>query len=353
MASLFKGGRKTAQLQLNNEIPHFDVLYIGRSQARAKMGRECTKAIVAELVQKSRSTPELQRVSLTISSKGLVVREISEASSRETFMPIYDVTYGAADKIYRNVFSFVTNHNPNRNADGSKRQSFDSSRPFVCHAFVCKDAAMARAMVVYLVRAFKVGFESWKRAEKSIEVREKIRAGPGLQGSVTDGTNQKSSSSGSCSGGTLKLGDRNDLNDLSLRRTVTTIHHHTTPPFETSNHIDKVTKWLDKWLNVGEKRPSSSRSMSSDSDNEKDERGMGFSRRMMEFSDPETLNADVDIDSELADPEVRSVLEEMAEQTPAKQDSDGSGGSQGSTPPSTLPKSKPVTKSTVTEAFLY
>ncbi|XP_072029204.1 uncharacterized protein [Amphiura filiformis] len=310
MASLFKGGRKAAQLELNSELPHFDVYYIGRSTARAKMGRECTKGIVEELIQKAKLLPELQRVSVTITSKGIMVREMSETNPRETFIPIYDVTYGAADKSHKNVFSFVTNFSLNQNRD-ERKSTYDTARPFVCHAFYCRDAAMARAMVVYLVRAFKVGFESWKRAAKSQELREKIRAGPG-QGSSTAGeTIKKSSSSGS--GGTLKQLDINGINNLSPRITVPPKVQ--APPVETSNHVDKVTKWLDKWLNVGDKKPTSSSPSKSQMINTTDEENQEFSKRMQEFSDPDTLNIDIDIKSELEDPEVRSVLEEMAEQT--------------------------------------
>ncbi len=326
MASLFRSGRKTAQLELNNEIPHFDVYYIGRSTARSKMGRECTKGIVEELIQKAKLLPELQRVSVTITSKGIMVREISDTNPRESFIPIFDVTYGAADKTYKNVFSFVTNFSREQQSHDTlheRKSSFDNTRPFVCHAFYCRDPAMTRAMVVYLVRAFKVGFESWKRATKSVELREKIRAGPG-QGSSTAGeTIKKSSSSGS--DGTVKHAppkqlDINAINNLTPRTKGSNPPPKVrSPPVETSNNVDKVTKWLDRWLNVGDnKKPSASTSPSKDQmiTAANVEENQNFAKRMQEFSEhPETLNADVDIQSELEDPEVRSVLEEMAEQT--------------------------------------
>ncbi|XP_038059099.1 uncharacterized protein LOC119730333 [Patiria miniata] len=339
MASLLgRKSKKKAQLELNNELPFFDVRYLGRSLTRTKMGRECTKSVVSDLVKKAHGC-ELQTVSLTISSRGIWVTEKSgQGNGRETFIPIYSVTYGAADKVFQNVFTIVTTYQPRvtDKADKSEGQDKDSggsgngslngsngsasvnckgnnvedfkalksakassSEVFVCHAFLCRDPVLARAMVVYLLKAFKVAFESWSRCVKSEKLRERIKAGPGLTTASDQSKDGK--------------GERRKSHQELL-----TMDPAVKPPEETAALVDKVAAWMDKWFHFGNNHNKKQNEIFSADEPASDPHEFEeFSKRMMEFSDPTLLNFDIDIEAELKDVEVCSILNEVVSREPA------------------------------------
>ncbi|XP_022096250.1 uncharacterized protein LOC110982261 [Acanthaster planci] len=352
MAGLLgRKGKKKAQLELNNELPFFDVHYLGRSLTKTKMGRECTKNVVEDLVKKAHGR-ELQTVSLTISSRGIWVTEKSgQGNGRETFIPIYSVTYGAADKKYQNVFTIVTTYRPNGAINKSNRQDKDSggsgsgdgsatgsangsncsgapvnckgnnvedfkalksvkassSEVFVCHAFLCRDPVLARAMVVYLLKAFRVAFESWSRCIKSERLRERIKAGPGVTGASEQGKSGQA-------------GRKNSHHELL------TVEPLAKPPEETAPLVDKVAAWMDKWFHFGNNKKHSEIFSSEEPSSDPSE-FEEFSKRMMEFSDPTLLNFDVDIEAELKDVEVCSALSEVVNrEPPVSSSAAGSGG---------------------------
>ncbi|XP_033627495.1 low density lipoprotein receptor adapter protein 1-B-like [Asterias rubens] len=323
--------KKKAQLELNGELPFFDVHYLGRTLTKTKMGRECTRHAVSDLVKKAQGR-ELQTVSLTISSRGIWVTEKSgHRSGRETFIPIYSVTYGAADKTYQNVFTIVTNYRPQTKSDQGQEKDSGSSgvgsnngsngdtvvvdvntkgkvddykalksakssaeEKFVCHAFLCRDPVLARAMVVYLLKAFKVAFEAWSRCLKSEQLRERIKAGPGV---VLDSDPNKT-----------------DASRKESRKSIPSIEPSNKPPEETTALVDKVAAWMDRWFHIG---TSKKHNVSSSDDIHPDLLEFEeFSRRMQEFSDPTVLNFDVDIEEELKDVEVCSVLNDVATREP-------------------------------------
>ena len=334
MAGLLgRKNKKKAQLELNGELPFFNVHYLGRTLTKTKMGRECTRATVSDLVKNAKGR-DLQTVSLTISSRGIWVTEKSgHRSGRETFIPIYSVTYGAADKVYQNVFTIVTNYRPRTQTEQGQEKDSGSSgaesngsnggiivdvntkgkvedykalksakssseEKFVCHAFLCRDRVLARAMVVYLLKAFKVAFEAWSRCLKSEKLREKIKAGPGI---VPDVDPVNTSESGH------KESHKNAL----------TIRPSNKPPEETAALVDKVASWMDRWFHLGNGKKHNGSLYSSDEVTPDSQEFEEFSRRMQEFSDPTLLNLEVDIEEELRDVEVCSVLNEVVTREPA------------------------------------
>ncbi|XP_072163684.1 low density lipoprotein receptor adapter protein 1-like [Diadema setosum] len=321
MASLFaRDRRKSASINLNEEPPEFNLLFLGKSLTERKMGKECTSEIVSSLVERSRGK-ELKRVKLTISSRGIWVTEGSDPKKlRDTLIPIYSVSYGAADKNYTRVFSFVTNFSKN---DPNIAEGRKSTMPFYCYSFVTSTPAVARGMVVYLLRSFKLAYESWKRSVKSQRLRDKIKAGPGhnsfnppektTESSLTEAMARLDQLTGISSS---DKGSDSSQSDVNI-----------TPPDETATRSDKVLLWMDKWLGTGfnktRARRQSDDSSSSASDNvtTKNEENDAFAEREHEFADPTAmLNDEVDIVSELQDPEVRSVFEELADSKNARND---------------------------------
>ena len=322
MVSILKDRRKSGSLELNEEPPEFTLMFLGKKPTERKMGRECTCDIVNKLVEETGGR-ELKVVKMTITCRGVWVSEGSDPKKkRETFIPIYSISYGAADKHFPRVFSLVTNFSKN---DPNIQQGRKSTMPFYCFAFLCHTPVIARVMVVYLLRSFKTAYESWRREVKSQRLRDKIKAGPGHysfnrssstdEKGVTETTARLDELLGTKTTSTTNSSDKGS--DSSQNGKVAT------PPNETSTRSDKVMTWMDRWLGMGSSKMF--RRLSSDDSTSptttmtsavtaKMAEDEAFTEREQEFEDPAAmLNDEVDIVSELQDPEVRSVFEEMAE----------------------------------------
>ncbi|XP_071944019.1 protein FAM43A-like [Antedon mediterranea] len=214
--------KKSAQFDLTEEPPSFEVCYLGRMITRVKMGRECTKDIVRTLYNKARGRHDLQRVHVTISTKGMRVSESPAiAANRQTFIPIYTVTYGSADKVYQRVFSFITTVQRDNNEEST----------FVCHAFLCRDTSMAKTMVMHLLSAFKCAFGDWKKYANRQKIKDRLEAGPSISnGVVPDNVNGSSTSTSA------------DLTDNPLEIML--------PPKDQSTRVEKVAQWMERWLHL-------------------------------------------------------------------------------------------------------
>ncbi|XP_033123243.1 uncharacterized protein LOC117121938 [Anneissia japonica] len=224
--------KKSAQFDLTEEPPSFEVCYLGRMITRIKMGRECTKEIVRTLYNKARGREDLQRVHVTISTKGMRISEAPNVSSkRETFIPIYTVTYGAADKVYQRVFSFITTVQRDNNEESN----------FVCHVFLCRDSPTAKTMVSYLLNAFKCAFGDWKRYANRQKIKDRLEAGP-------NSVNTKSALPNVTHNGTEDTNgqERNekieDLNDSPMEFML--------PPKDQTTRVEKVAQWMERWLHI-------------------------------------------------------------------------------------------------------
>ncbi|XP_041456925.1 low density lipoprotein receptor adapter protein 1-like [Lytechinus variegatus] len=324
MASLFsKNRRKSASVELNEEPPEFELLFLGKSATERKMGRECTSGLIGDLVEQSRGK-ELKVVRMSITSRGVRVTEGSDPKKqRDTFIPIYSISYGSADKHYPRVFSLVTNFSKN---DPNITQGRKSTMPFYCFAFVCQTPGIARAMVVYLLRSFKTAYEGWRRGVKSQRLRDKIKAGPGHNSfnpprsgdekSVADTMARLDELTGTNQNGSDKSSDTTPTEEKTV-----------TPPDETATRSDKVVSWMDKWLGLGSSKtfkrlPSNDSSSSPSASEITAQENEAFAEREeehQEFVDPSAmLNEEIDIVSELQDPEVQSVFEEIAESRAAQ-----------------------------------
>lgn len=325
MASLFsKNRKKSITLELNEEPPEFELMFLGKSATQRKMGRECTSEIIGDLVAQSRGK-ELKVVRMTITSKGVRVTEGSDPKKqRDTFIPIYSISYGSADKHYPRVFSLVTNFSKN---DPNITQGRKSTMPFYCFAFVCQTPAIARAMVVYLLRSFKTAYEGWRRGVKSQRLRDKIKAGPGHN----IFNRSRSGDEKSIAETIAKLEELTATNQNSSDKTSDsnsqTEEKPVTPPGETATRSDKVVSWMDKWLGLGSNKefkrlPSNDSSTSPSGSEITAQENEAFTNReeeYQEFVNPTAmLNEEVDIVSELMDPEVQSVFEEIAESRAAQ-----------------------------------
>lgn len=291
MAKILRKKRKSISVEMNDDLPYFEVLYMGRIETDFQLDRECSRVIVQQLVEKTRNEP-LTSVRITITTKGLWVQEGANFKhpQKETFVPIHKIRYGSVDRKYTKVFNFITNFEDHRDM---KRDDGDTI-PFYCYVFRCETQAMARAMVVFLLRAFRQAYLLWQKEMKKGDVKKRLAEGPRISG---DGARRESDISNTES-------EINSVDSSGAEDVNETIQENT--------KLEKLSHYLERW--VGQQRPIQ-RTVATDThslnnyDFSDEDRDVSFSVRAKRYSRPDILNCDVDLFKEMNDPDVQNVLE--------------------------------------------
>lgn len=157
-------------------------------------GEELSAAAVKRIVATAKASgKKLQKVSLTVSPRGIILRDSASNQLIEN-VSIYRISYCTADKMHDKVFAYIVQSQHNETLE--------------CHAFLCAKRKMAQAVTLTVAQAFKVAFEFWQAAKEEKEKRVKSSSdGEGASSSQSD----SSASQGSLKGGEVATGKLLDL----------------------------------------------------------------------------------------------------------------------------------------------
>ncbi|XP_006826101.1 low density lipoprotein receptor adapter protein 1-like [Saccoglossus kowalevskii] len=160
--------RKRSQaFEPNPPETKYVVQYLGKMPANGKMGLECTMKPVETMYRtfKFNKGKNYQQVMIEITNKGIRIVEMSLTGtevSKEQFVPIHKMSFGAADPVHTRMFAFVM-----------KNEDIDDDNPWECHAFLCETSSVAKALTLYLVKAFQKAAEAWEAKHKKSRSKPK------------------------------------------------------------------------------------------------------------------------------------------------------------------------------------
>ncbi|XP_013179768.1 PREDICTED: low density lipoprotein receptor adapter protein 1-like [Papilio xuthus] len=101
------------------------------------------------------SNKKLQRVTLDISAKGILVIDV-DSQQNVLSVSIYRISYCSADAANARVFAVV---------EGKKESGSEENH--VVHVFVCARAKRARALALSLAHAFNDAYQAWQATQAS------------------------------------------------------------------------------------------------------------------------------------------------------------------------------------------
>ncbi|CAG5033414.1 unnamed protein product [Parnassius apollo] len=128
-----------------------DVRYAGVAPVeRAASAPATALAVRSALHTVKTSNKKLQRVSLDISAKGILVTDVDSQESVLS-VSIYRISYCSADAANARVFAVV---------EGTNTNGADESH--VVHVFVCARRKQARALALSLAHAFNDAYQAWQ-----------------------------------------------------------------------------------------------------------------------------------------------------------------------------------------------
>ncbi|CAH0400782.1 unnamed protein product [Chilo suppressalis] len=135
---------------------HIDVQYAGVAPVeRASSAPATALAVRAALNSVKSFNKKMQRVSLDISSKGIVVNDVS-AQEEILSISIYRISYCSADAANARVFAVVEG-----------KSTGGSAETHVVHVFVCARRKHARALALSLAHAFNDAYQAWQATQQS------------------------------------------------------------------------------------------------------------------------------------------------------------------------------------------
>ncbi|CAH2043330.1 unnamed protein product, partial [Iphiclides podalirius] len=135
---------------------HSEVRYAGASPVeRAASAPATALAVRSTLHTVKSSNKKLQRVSLDISPKGILVTDVDTQESVLS-VSIYRISYCSADAANARVFAVV---------EGKSASGADESH--VVHVFVCARRKQARALALSLAHAFNDAYQAWQANQGS------------------------------------------------------------------------------------------------------------------------------------------------------------------------------------------
>uniref|UniRef100_A0A3Q4H9U4 Low density lipoprotein receptor adaptor protein 1b n=1 Tax=Neolamprologus brichardi TaxID=32507 RepID=A0A3Q4H9U4_NEOBR len=134
----------------------FQLKYLGVTMVEQPKGEELSAAAVKRIVATAKASgKKLQKVSLTVSPRGIILRDSASNQLIEN-VSIYRISYCTADKMHDKVFAYIVQSQHNETLE--------------CHAFLCAKRKMAQAVTLTVAQAFKVAFEFWQAAKEGARV---------------------------------------------------------------------------------------------------------------------------------------------------------------------------------------
>ncbi|XP_055642654.1 low density lipoprotein receptor adapter protein 1-like [Toxorhynchites rutilus septentrionalis] len=162
----------------------YSVKYLGNTTIPTPRSDSSTADAVKRIITAAKGTKKLQRVTLSISPKGI---EMVDVALGETLLQIsiYNISYCSADAAHDHVFAFVgTTTTPESEV---KEMSFrkdteevEFEGPLVCYAFLCQKRKMAQTVTLTVARSFERAYQIWQNkqfhAERKRKQLEKLNA---------------------------------------------------------------------------------------------------------------------------------------------------------------------------------
>lgn len=131
----------------------FYVKYLGSAPVTRTHGPGSTDDAVKAIVHHAKHRGgKLQKVSLSISSKFIKLKDVAKESKLED-LPLYRVSYCTVDPYYDKVFCYIS-----RNPEDKKLE---------CHAFLCSKKSKAEAITLTVAQAFNIAYEKWQNHKKA------------------------------------------------------------------------------------------------------------------------------------------------------------------------------------------
>ncbi|XP_042194524.1 low density lipoprotein receptor adapter protein 1b [Callorhinchus milii] len=135
----------------------FNLKYLGMTLVEQPKGEDMSSAAVRRIVTMAKASgKKLQKVTLTVSPRGIILRDSTSNQQKEN-ISIYRISYCTADKAHDKVFAYIAQSQLNETLE--------------CHAFLCTKKKVAQAVTLTVAQAFKVAFEYWQLAKEEKEKR--------------------------------------------------------------------------------------------------------------------------------------------------------------------------------------
>ncbi|KAG4070779.1 hypothetical protein HA402_011005 [Bradysia odoriphaga] len=141
------------------ESETFALKYLGNTVIESARSEEATAEAVKAIISTAKATSrKLQRINLTISSKGI---EMFDSVTSESLMrvSIYKISYCSADAANANVFAFVGSEDTN-NRNASDTESL------VCYAFLCPKRKVTHKVTLTVARSFDAAYQIWRESDQ-------------------------------------------------------------------------------------------------------------------------------------------------------------------------------------------
>ncbi|XP_055547786.1 low density lipoprotein receptor adapter protein 1-A-like [Wyeomyia smithii] len=178
----------------------YSVKYLGNTSIPTPRSESSTADAVKRIITAAKGNKKLQRVTLSISPKGI---EMQDPTTGESLLQvsIYNISYCSADAAHDHVFAFVgTSSNPETEVKEmcfrKDPEEVEFEGPLVCYAYLCQKRKMAQTVTLTVARSFERAYQIWQNkqfhAERKRKELEKLNA--------TNRAEKDSSSSSSSSG---------------------------------------------------------------------------------------------------------------------------------------------------------
>lgn len=155
----------------------YSVKYLGNTTIPTPRSDSSTADAVKRIITAAKGNKKLQRVTLSISPKGI---EMLDVSTGETLLQvsIYNISYCSADSAHDHVFAFVgTVASPESEV---KEMCFrkdvsevDFEGPLVCYAYLCQKRKMAQTVTLTVARSFERAYQIWQNKQFHAERKRK------------------------------------------------------------------------------------------------------------------------------------------------------------------------------------
>ncbi|XP_055713736.1 low density lipoprotein receptor adapter protein 1-like isoform X2 [Phlebotomus papatasi] len=169
-------------LEDGTEPSTFNVKYLGSTVIDAARSEDATAEAVKTVISTAKASgKKLQRVSLSVSPKGIEVHDPVSGETQQQ-VSVYRISYCSADATHDHVFAFVSSldHRESTSSFGecssSSSQSSDAPAILECHAFLCPKRKVAQEVALTVARSFGRAYELWQVASRRRKLLEEQRS---------------------------------------------------------------------------------------------------------------------------------------------------------------------------------
>lgn len=175
--------------------PVFKARYIGCAETFVASGQGCTTGPVQKLWDNAGSERELKKVTITINTNGITMKESEKKKDQGKFYPIENISFCNADvAVNERIFCWIC-----KAADSPSLQVY---------AVICSTKEEAKSMSLVMSRAFQIAYKEWKtmknreeRESKKVKTKNQTQKGQPIflkdSASQADSDSVHSSESGS------------------------------------------------------------------------------------------------------------------------------------------------------------